>query len=299
MRKILGVYKNGNYHVAMFDDGTKIRANKLDNLTPAFPESIDMKICNRCDMCCVQCHECSTPDGELANLNAPFLDTLRPYTELAIGGGNPLSHHELVPFLRRMKAQKIICNMTVHLDHFLGSYGILRSLVEDGLIHGLGISVCRPLNESELKVIKEFPNAVMHLIAGFTSLNVFNSLAGHDLKILILGYKTYGRGERWQEVAGWEITRDLGELKRLLPRLVGQFKVVSFDNLAIRQLQVKNIVTEEKWDHAYMGDDGQYTMYVDLVKNEYAISSTSERHPIVHDNIEDMFDSVRKMSGHK
>lgn len=299
MRKILGVYKNGNYHVVMFDDGTKIRANKLDNLTPAFPESIDMKICNRCDRKCSMCHECSTPDGQLADLNAPFLDTLKPYTELAIGGGNPLTHPDLVRFLRRMKEQKVICNMTVHQDHFFGAYALLKSLVDDGLIHGLGISVTRPLKSFEVESIAKMPNAVVHLIAGIASEETFGSLSNRDLKILILGYKTFGRGEGLLKNCGNEITGKINNLRLNLPQLANNFKVISFDNLAIDQLNVRRIVNEDEWNAAYMGDDGQYTMYVDLVKNEYAISSTSERHPIVHDNIEEMFQSVREMSGHK
>ena len=35
--KYLGSYRNGNYKVYMFDDGTKIRANKLTTLEPDFP----------------------------------------------------------------------------------------------------------------------------------------------------------------------------------------------------------------------------------------------------------------------
>jgi len=299
MRKILGVYKNGNYHVAMFSDGTKIRANKLDNLTPAFPESIDMKICNRCDRGCKMCHECSTPDGALADLNAPFLDTLKPYTELAIGGGNPLEHPGLVEFLKRMKAQKVICNMTVHLDHFQEHYGVIKSLVNDGLIHGLGISVHRALDLSEISEIQEFPNAVVHVVAGIATPLVFQCMRKSGLKLLILGYKTFGRGELFRENHKQEILDNIVWLKNELPNMTEYFPVISFDNLAIKQLQVENIVTEQQWETAYMGDDGQYTMYIDLVKNEYAVSSTSERHPIVHDNIEDMFQSVRKMSGHK
>lgn len=299
MRKILGVYKNGNYHVAMFSDGTKIRVNKLDNLTPAFPESIDMKICNRCDRGCPQCHECSTPDGALADLNAPFLDTLKPYTELAIGGGNPLEHPGLVEFLKRMKAQKVICNMTVHLDHFISWNGVIKSLLKDELIYGLGISVNRPLLKSEVNFIKKFPNAVIHLIAGIVSEETMASLEDNDLKILLLGYKTYGRGKTFGERYKKEILDDLVWLKNKLPSMTKNFAVISFDNLAIKQLQVENIVTEQQWETTYMGDDGQYTMYIDLVKNEYAVSSTSERHAIVHDNIEDMFRSVREKSGHE
>ena len=58
--KYLGSYHNGNYKVYMFDDGTKIRANKLTTLEPDFPESIDMKICNRCDRGCAQCFTAGT-----------------------------------------------------------------------------------------------------------------------------------------------------------------------------------------------------------------------------------------------
>lgn len=299
MRKILGVYKNGNYHVVMFSDGTKIRVNRLDNLTPAFPESIDMKICNRCDRGCAVCHECSTKDGALADLNEPFLDTLKPYTELAIGGGNPLEHPDLVEFLKRMKEQKVICNMTVHLDHFHESYGVLKSLVNDGLIYGLGISVGRPLDAYDINAIKQFPNAVLHVIAGIVSEETIDSLAGKDLKLLILGYKTFGRGEAFWNNCHNAILERIAELRVGLEHMKKDFKVISFDNLAIKQLNVRNIVGEEEWNKSYMGNDGQFTMYVDLVKNEYAISSTSERHPIAHDNIEDMFQSVREMSGHK
>lgn len=299
MKKILGVYKNGNYHVAMFSDGTKIRANKLDNLTPAFPESIDMKICNRCDRGCKMCHECSTPDGAIADLNAPFLDTLKPYTELAIGGGNPLEHPGLIEFLRRMKERKVICNMTVHLDHFLEHFSDIQSLVDDELIHGLGISVHRPLDIREICKIQEFQNAVVHVIAGIIGKRTVASLFDHDIKLLILGYKSFGRGESFKSEWVEEILNNITWLRNELPNMTEHFPVISFDNLAIRQLNVENIVTEQQWKSAYMGDDGQYTMYIDLVKNEYAISSTSERHPIVHDNIEDMFKSVRQMSGHE
>ena len=40
--KLLGYYKNGNYTVSIFDDGTKIRANKLDFFEPDTVESMDI-----------------------------------------------------------------------------------------------------------------------------------------------------------------------------------------------------------------------------------------------------------------
>ena len=44
--KILGAYKNGNYHVCIMDDGTKIRSNDLDFFKAEFPVSMDIKITN-------------------------------------------------------------------------------------------------------------------------------------------------------------------------------------------------------------------------------------------------------------
>ena len=117
MKKILGTYENGNYTVMLLSDGTKIRFNNKATMKVDFPESIDMKISNLCNMGCPMCHEQSVPDGELANLSHPLLDSLHPYTELALGGGNVLEHPDLFPFLSKMKDQKVICNMTLHLVH--------------------------------------------------------------------------------------------------------------------------------------------------------------------------------------
>ena len=107
--KILGTYKNGNYRVIILSDGTKIRYNKEAKLIPSIPESMDIKITNYCDIGCPMCHENSTIAGSHGDiLNASFIDMLHPFTELAIGGGNPLSHPDLIPFLQKCKSLKLI-----------------------------------------------------------------------------------------------------------------------------------------------------------------------------------------------
>ena len=50
------------------------------------------------------------------------------------------------------------------------------------------------------------------------------------------------------------------------------FDVVSFDNLAIKQLCVKDILSTKEWNEFYMGDDGAATMYADLVEKKFANS---------------------------
>ena len=50
--KRIGEYQNGNYTVKIYEDGTKIRENDLDFFESEFPENIDIKITNRCNMGC-------------------------------------------------------------------------------------------------------------------------------------------------------------------------------------------------------------------------------------------------------
>ena len=72
------------------------------------------------------------------------------------------------------------------------------------------------------------------------------------------------------------------------------FNVVSFDNLALAQLDVKNYLPEEDWDSFYMGDDGGFTFYIDMVKGEFGKNSlATDRFPIM-DNIDDMFKKVKE-----
>ena len=73
MKKLISRYKNGNYNVAIFEDGTKIRFNDLDNLKPDFPESMDMKISNYCPFNCPMCHEKSSTNGKYGNIFYTFL----------------------------------------------------------------------------------------------------------------------------------------------------------------------------------------------------------------------------------
>lgn len=75
---ILGKYNNGNYSVVMLSDGTKVRYNDKDSFNPIKPESMDLKITNKCygngNGLCAMCHECSSPEGKHGNiLNLPFL----------------------------------------------------------------------------------------------------------------------------------------------------------------------------------------------------------------------------------
>ena len=290
--KILGKYKNGNYNVVIFDDGTKVRETNDDKFIPEFPECMDVKITNYCDRNCPFCHEASSTSGEHGDiLNAKFIDSLNPYTELAIGGGNPLSHPDLMQFLQNLKDKKIIANITINQVHFEQNTELIDELISKDLIKGLGVSLVNPTDEF-INKISNYKNAVIHVINGVVKISDLEKMYDKGLKILILGYKQFRKGNDYYS-ASVEFNKTFMKLK--LSEILKHFKVVSFDNLAIEQLEVKNLMSEKEWNDFYMGDDGQFTMYIDMVQKKFTKSSiTSERFDLM-DNIKDMFKIVKEV----
>lgn len=294
--KILGSYKNNDYTCTMFSDGTKIRWNDKDSFNPIKPESIDLKITNMCNMECGMCHENSTPDGKHGDiLNLPFIDTMFPYSEVAIGGGNPLTHPDLIEFLERLKERKIIASMTVNQMHFMQNVDLLKELTDKKLIYGLGISYIGGRHENCIEAIKQFPNAVVHVINGIVHMDGLEALANNDLKILVLGYKEFRRGKTLYDECGSQINYLKAQLYDMLPKMVNDcwFKCISFDNLAIKQLEPKRLMSDKDYKEFYMGDDGSFTMYVDAVNRQFAKSSVSTERYDLMDDIADMFKIVK------
>lgn len=276
--ELLQEYKNGNYTVKIYSDGTKELVTEGDEFIADFPDSMDIKITNRCDLMCPMCHEASSPKGEHAVLDADFLDALHAGTELAIGGGNPLSHPDLTAFLERLKGRGVIANITVNERHLIVYREFIERLLSEKLVYGLGISVSEFKDET-FEFAKTHPNAVLHVIAGITDPDELLRRASTELKLLVLGYKRHGRGKDYFSV---DTAKKIVEFGRRLNYIMRGYGVVSFDNLALRQLRVKHRVPKCVWNERYMGDDGQNTMYVDLVKREFGESSVSDkRYPIL------------------
>ena len=288
---LLGRYKNGNFVTTILSDGTKIRETKDDEFIPSFAENMDIKICNYCDMGCKFCHEGSTINGKFGNiLNEKFIDTLHPYQEVAIGGGDATSHPDLIPFLQKLKEKKVIANMTVNQIHFEKKQELIKKLVDEKLIYGLGVSLVNPTKHF-IELIKQYPNAVIHVINGVLKPSDVKALENNNLKMLILGYKHLRRGNEYFETEQNIIESKQQWLYENLEDIIQKFNVVRFDNLAIEQLDVKRLLTQEEWDEFYMGDDGVMTYYIDMVERKFAQSSTApfdKRYDLLG-SVDDMF----------
>lgn len=294
MLKLLGVYKNGNYTVKVLSDGTKIRETMEDEFIPSFAENCDCKITDKCDGGCPFCYEGCTPNGKHGDiLNYKFLDTLHPYTELAING-NDMSHPDLIPFLVKLKEKKVIANLTVNQIHFEKHQSFIRKLVDDKLIYGLGISLKEPTEEF-ISLVKTYPNAVIHVINGILSASDMEKMSDNNLKILILGYKQFRRGEDWYGKDHDNIVAKQTWLKENLDKMLSHFEVISFDNLAITQLDVRRLMSDEEWNQFYMGSDSEFTFYIDMVDGTFgknSLAPDNERF-VIMDSIDNMFEKIR------
>ena len=289
----MNFYNNGNYMVCIMKDGTKIRKTEDEEFIPSFAENVDVKITSKCSIGCQFCYEnCHSLGSHGSLFDYPFIESLHPYTEMALNG-NDLDHPDLPKFLEFLKNKRVFANMTVHQKQFMDNYNLIKEWTETKLINGLGVS----FNHSEdnfIERIKEFPNAVIHVINGIITPSAIDWLSNNDLKLLILGYKELGRGIKFKKDWTSIIASNKAYLYSHLQELKDQFKVLSFDNLALEQLNVKRLLTPEEWEEFYMGDDGKFTFYIDMVEGKFAKNSLSrDRFDIGNLTIDEMFNIIK------
>lgn len=295
--KKLATYKNGNTLTTIYDDGTKIHFTMDDEFKFAFSESCDISISQCCDNGCEWCYYGCSPTGKHGKLTGwKFFDSMRPYTEIAINLQRPW-HPDLETFLFEMRKRKIIVNVTINQNHFMSEDGkqLIEAYSDLGLIKGIGISLTDPTQDGFIDEVKKYPNAVIHIIAGITHPEDIGYLMGYGLKLLILGYKKTERGKKFYDYSSTLIEDNIKWIESGLDEIINGFKVVSFDNLAIEQLHIKNKLSDKEWETFYGGDDGTVTFFIDLVKGVFAKNSLSQiTYPIGDKTIDEMFEIVKK-----
>jgi len=294
-KPVLAQYKNGDNEVIILNDGTKMRNKQGKNL---FPDHVDLKITNYCDAGCRYCHEMSNRQGKHGDLflALEMWQDLPAGVEIAIGGGNPLDHPGLIPFLLTCKERGHICNITINQLHLESHADIIKSI--SYLVHGVGISV-RDINTLQsdmiLSELNHNCNVVYHLIMGIHTWKDIQHF-GESNKLLLLGYKTHGLGQSYKDRTFGAVRGNIEQLQYYLPKLMTREGVISFDNLAIIQLGLRKYFSKKKWDEFYMGDDGEFSMYVDVVKKEYALNSCAlDRYPI-SGNLQESYQELTKNS---
>ena len=176
--------------------------------------------------------------------------------------------------------------------------GMLIELIKKDIIRGVGISVTDNIERvaTQLSTLQSYTNNVVyHVIAGVNTVEVLDKLCliSPNYKVLVLGYKQHGRGNKFYQLREKSVVDNLHRWYQFLPRYIGGDNIISFDNLAIKQLNVRRLFSDREWRRFYMGDDGTHTFYIDLIEKKFAKSSTTKtQHDLLGSNIE-MFKQVR------
>jgi hypothetical protein len=208
------------------------------------------------------------------------------------------THPQIEELLIFLKRKKILANMTLHEKELLTNYDRIQEWIDKDLLRGIGVSVHSPSYERVCDFATRNTNTVLHVIVGLIPLETILSYGNKNMKLLILGYKNWGRGAEYYHENQEKVEEKIKNTESNLDWIFNKFKVVSFDNLALRQLNIREHVDDDLWNLFYQGSDATHTMYIDLVKREFAAASTSADRYKLMDTIDNMFAKVKGTMNH-
>ena len=191
--------------------------------------------------------------------------------------------------MAELAKKNLVPNLTVHGGYAFSKSDWLKNLQQAKVLNGVGIS--DPVLYKLMHGNDMLPDhSVCHMIVGVHDPYDVIKIRSGDCNVLVLGYKTFGRGKKYFSD---EVAANIARWKYFIGDILRAKKgILSFDNLALTQLDIKNLVPEEVWSQYYMGDDGSFSMYFDAVLNQFAVSSTSPRRDADEMNIQEMFQSL-------
>ena len=266
-------YQNGNSLVELYEDGTRVISFE-DELQLEYPLNIDIRVSTACSLgynpktgkaVCSFCHESARTDGtecDYEDLKSK-LEDLPKGIELAIGANSITSG--LYQFLNWAHNKQYVCNLTVNQLHINKHSELLKHMLDENLVAGLGISYRK---DYDLKIDDYFynhPRVVAHVIAGIDEVDDIINIPFK--KVLVLGYKTFGFGVEYYSE---DVKTNLQQWYWWIKKVIDTKDIVSFDNLALEQLNIKRLLTPE---HYEIFNQGEHSFYINAVDKFFAPSS--------------------------
>ena len=272
-------YRNGNASVWLdLRDGTRI-IEYPDNEPLALdtPLNIDIRVSTQCPYgydvvtrksTCAFCHESALVHGvecDYGRLLFVLMDAKLPRgTEIALGVNEVTDN--LLQFVKNLWKLGLVVNITMN-ERYILQYGDTRLKEIMPYVYGLGISYrslqgCLSLPDW----IAEYPHTVIHVINGIDDFDDVKELGVKYRKLLILGEKDFGFNRGKVDLN----TKRHKQWKANVIQLTKIFDIVSFDNLALQQLDVRDKITDEEYKSFYQGE---HSVYINAVEQYFAPSS--------------------------
>jgi len=265
-------YINGNATINIDDSGTRI-IEYNDNLKLDYPLNLDIRVSTSCsfanNICKDFCHESAVVNGKDCDYEIlqSKLNELPSGIELAIGC-NTFTQN-LFDFLEWCYNKGYICNLTVNQGHINRDYPLLKLAIDKNFVKGLGISYRKTLRWNIPTDLLNYSNTVFHVIAGIDTIEDVMLLSNKGVrKVLVLGEKDFGYNTGHVDLERYEHK----QWYWWIGKLFNMFEVVSFDNLALEQLNIKRFFTQDNWN---IFNQGEYSFYIDAVNEHFKPSSRS------------------------
>lgn len=291
------------------DDGTKFRWSKQPYTKSSTPELVDLKITDYCGYGCKFCYQGSTKEGQHAPiaLLKETIETLGRHGtfELAIGGGEPVDHPEFAEVFRIAKENSITVNFTTYGVEWAQdeNHPVVKAMKDTYWSGGIGVSVhtkrdiakvtrlSNALSEANIWGAQVMAQTVIGATTVDATFAILEDCIMEDRPLLLLGYKTTGRGKSFNQRKRTE-----DEVRKLLKRA---------------KAHIESPLEEDKWgytrqrnftlsvDTAFLdtyghlldemnvpvqlrtSPEGKFSMYIDGVENTAAPSSYCDSAQIV------------------
>jgi hypothetical protein len=277
-------------------DGTKIRMSFTEDACvdkSEVPELVDIKITDYCKKSCSYCYQGSGKNGkhasnELVTNVAYALQELETF-EVALGGGEPTEHPDLLEIIDSFHHMGIVVNLTTRNEQWI--IDNLSNIKDKVGAIGLSVDSCDGLLDklSKLRVniqdantdygIKLTVQVVVGACGQYELERIFDTCKTFRLTVLLLGWKNTHRGAsaRKEEINlpkllnkywGKTIDSDAGDYA------YWEGPSVSFDTTVVNQMKEWLETYGDKW--TFTTREGAHSMYIDCVRGTMHRSSYDE-----------------------
>jgi MoaA/NifB/PqqE/SkfB family radical SAM enzyme len=256
----------------------------------SFPELVDLKITDHCDYGCKFCYQSSTKEGKHATIEN-IENTIKILAgsgtmEIAIGGGEPTTHPDLLKILKNIRSYNMAAcfttkNFTLHehpefLEIMKASNSIAFSCNSIAEIEKVKI-IKDAMNGLEGLSYELMPKIYIQMIPELmTDLNFEKALKCvsemYNTPVTLLGYKDFGFGESYAPKNRFSNSEWIKTIKNYSEKENIKFGIDSVLVSKWKKELIENCVDPL----ALVGEEGKFSCYFDAVKMTIHKSSFSK-----------------------
>ena len=313
-------WRDGDNFLVIYDPVTGNKTHfakghyKIGDVPADFPELVDLKISDYCDLGCSFCYQNSTRRGKHGDLQV-IKDVISKLShlgtfEIAIGGGEPLQYPYLEEVIHHANACGVTANFTTKdyktlsrrgdLLHYIGGVAVSVSTAEE--VHEAAKYLADLTTAERARVSFQVPVGAQ-TYGQFVEL--IEAIASSSIsRITLLGYKMVGRGtaskyhsfeDRLGDIFFKQTPYRWNETRFYTAAVYPRLSVGIDTQLAQKASAFIANLPSQVVDKVVMYKEGLHSCYIDAVKKQIAPSSycsTELYQPLIIDQIGDIFNEI-------